>query len=132
MKKMWVLLPYWNILGHFSDFQFSQIFIFPVLRILNKNISSNCNMHLKVDIKTFNLHYRRIRYDQLTLRYARLKFFEKLSLSNQSEAYLKLCNLAVLKPIFSSNESFFKGLLFEYPVDFLRYSVLEICLFEVL
>ena len=97
--------------------------------------------------------------DSVRLRYARLKFCKKLSSSNQSEVYLKFCYLdSICTPddpttrrkeylvqhyqlnesqheltfhLQLKNESFFEGLSFEHPVDFVRPTVPEIYLFNI-
>ena len=69
------------------------------------------------------------------MTYARFKFFEKLSSSNQSEVYLKFCkfdSVCALKFIFCLNKIFSKALSFEHSMNFVRQNVPEIYLFEVL
>ena len=65
-------------------------------------------MHLIDYVKTFNLttsHFAL--YHQSAPRYARLKFYKKLSSSNQSDRFIWNSATCTMKPFFSLNESFF-------------------------
>ena len=73
-------------------------------------------------------------YDQSVSRYARLKFYKKLSSSNQREVYLKFCNLDSIYATKSTsrlNKSFFKDLLFDPSMVSVRATVPEIYLVEI-
>ena len=100
-----------GLFGPFLRFSFFLIFGFLIYEFSNNDKDFSYTMYLKGYFKTFNLTtYDLALYDQSAPRYTRLKFYKKLSSSNQSEVYLKFCNvdsICTIKPFFSLNERFF-------------------------
>ena len=76
-KKFGPFCHFGTLRSIFPIFIFVKFLIFPVFRILNNNRSLNCNMHLKADIKTFNLRCQWTLYDQSYPRYMTVQSFVK-------------------------------------------------------
>ena len=85
IKKNLNFWPFRSILCQFSDFYFLKIFVFKILKD-NKNL--NYNMHLKGNIKTFNLRCHCTLYDQLHPRHTRLKFCKKLRVKQMEARFI--------------------------------------------
>ena len=82
--------PFWVILGHFTDFQFFLNFrFFPFFVYWTTRQAWTVICILKLTLRPLNCAVDGLcMYDQSAQRYARLKFYKKLSSSNKSEVYL--------------------------------------------